>query len=221
MVYWAVEGGREISCPAAADFLHLGRPVRIYRVCTAILGLSVAASAFGQTPDSVRDFSTLTVRGAAGPQHTDDRLARFYTPGTALSLEAGTPFQIGELSASVARAKYQSVGSMHPDFTSLTAALGWRYLLTSRAVDAGLGVHFGAMQFAFRDSVIDPGQRDEREVLMGVNALLSVHVASHVSAIVEGSYSHVWLHVPVHIASLTVGLGYSATMPAWLRDFLR
>lgn len=194
--------------------------MRIYRVGAAIL-VSVATPALGQAPDNVRDFSTLTVRAAAGTQHADERLSRFYTPGTALSLEAATPFQIGELSATFSRAKYESVGSVRPDFTSLTATLAWRYLLTSRVADAGLGVHFGTTQFAFRDTVIDPGQRNEREVLMGVNGLLSVRVMSPLSAFVEGSYSHVWLHVPVHVASLTVGLGYSATMPGWLRDFLR
>jgi hypothetical protein len=166
-------------------------------------------------------FSSITLRGGAVRFSADSRLSNYYTPTTGFVVEASTPFELGELAVTGERATFTSVGGSIPAFHGTLAMLAWRYpRRVFGPVSARLGAHAGAMQFSFQDSVIDAGLRKERELVMGVSGSLEARVASGLSAFVMGEYSHVWLHVPVHLARISAGIGYTASTPAWLRNFL-
>jgi hypothetical protein len=167
-------------------------------------------------------FSRLTLRGGATRFSADSRLSRYYTPATGFLVEVSTPFEFGELAVTGERATFTSVGAAHPDFHGTLGMLAWRYPQhLFGPISAALGAHAGAMQFSFQDTVINAGLRKERELLFGVNGSLEARIVSGVSAFVMGEYSHVRLHVPVHLARLSVGVGYTTSTPIWLRDFLR
>ncbi|HET7374503.1 MAG TPA: hypothetical protein VFJ20_14030, partial [Gemmatimonadaceae bacterium] len=120
------------------------------------------------------------------------------------------------------RATFTSVGAVHPDFHGTLGMLAWRYpRRLFGPISAALGAHAGAMQFSFQDTVINAGLRKERELVLGVNGSLEARIVSGLSAFVTGEYSHVRLHVPVHLARLSAGVGYTVPTPVWLRDFLR
>lgn len=186
----------------------------------AALGLLLAASVEAQSARPAA-FSSLTLRAGATRFSVDSRLSRYYTPKTGFVIEASTPFEFGELALTGERATFTSVGSVIPDFHGTLALLAWRYpRRLFGPVSGRAGLHAGVMQFSFQDSLINAGLRKERELVMGVNGSLETQVVSHVSAFIMGEYSHVWLHVPVHLARFSGGIGYAASTPAWLRNFL-
>lgn len=186
----------------------------------AMVGLSLGSSLLAQTTRP-RAFSSLTIRAGATRFSPDSRLSGYYSAQTGFVVEASTPFEFGELALTGERATFSSDGGLHPDFHGTLALLAWRYpQRLFGPVSAALGTHAGVMQFSFQDTLINAGLRKERELTMGVSASLEARVLSRLSAFVMGEYSHVWLHVPVHLARVSAGLGYTATTPAWLRNFL-
>lgn len=187
----------------------------------AVLGLTTRAEARAQAvrPDA---FSSLAIRAGVTRFSADSRFSRYYTPETGFVIEASTPFEVGEFALTGERATYTSVGGVNPDFHGTLALLAWRYPQhLFGPVAARFGAHAGVMQFSFQDTVINAGLRKERELVMGVNGSLEAHVASGFLAFVMGEYSHVWLHVPVHLARLSAGFGYAVESPAWLEHFLK
>lgn len=188
---------------------------------TVAIVSTLSRAALAQTGRQ-ESFSQLTLRGGATRFSADSRLSRYYTPETGFLVEVSTPFEFGELAITGERATFTSVGAVHPDFHGTLGMLAWRYpRRLFGPISAALGAHAGAMQFSFQDTVINAGLRKERELVLGVNGSLEARMVSGLSAFVMGEYSHVRLHVPVHLARLSAGVGYTAPTPVWLRDFLR
>ncbi len=189
--------------------------------CTLALVPIIGAGA--QATSDGGPFSQVSVRVGVLGQRVDRRLAQLYSPSTGWAAEVSSPADAGELALAVERATFRGIGeNPHPDFHGTVGMLKWRMPLpTVGPFTAALGVHSGVMQFSFQDTVIVAGLRKEREALFGVDALASVRLARHVSAYVAAEYTHVWLHVPVHLTPVSAGIGYTLTTPGWLRDFLR
>lgn len=188
---------------------------------SAVLGVSPAGRLRAQTtrPDA---FSSLTIDAGATRFSTDSRLSRYYTPETGFLVEASTPFALGELALTGERATFTSLGGVNPDFHGTLALLAWRYpVRLFSGGSAKLGAHTGVMQLSFQDTLINAGLRKERELVMGVSGSLEARIVSRLSAFVMAEYSHLWLHVPVHLARISAGLGYTTPTPGWLRDFLK
>ena len=176
----------------------------------------------GQTTTETAPFSRLTIRVGIAWQSTDDRLGRLYHPSTGYGAEVAAPFDVGEFALALERATFTGLApSPHPDFHGTGGTLKWRMPVNVGPLTIAPGAHAGAMRFSFQDTAIAPGLRKEMELLFGVNAIASVRLPANFSAFVSGEYSHVHLHVPVHIASVSGGLGYSLATPGWLRDFLQ
>lgn len=194
----------------------------MHRFTNAVaLGLCLGSSVRAQTARP-EPFSAVTIRGGATRFSVDSRLSRYYSPETGFVIEASTPFELGELAVTGERGTFASVGGANPDFHGTLALLAWRYpQRLFGPVSARLGAHAGVMQFSFQDSLINSGLRKERELVMGVSGSIELRVLSRVSAFVMGEYSHVWLHVPVHLARVSGGVGYTLSTPAWLRNFLK
>ncbi|HEV8497559.1 MAG TPA: hypothetical protein VGQ56_11885 [Gemmatimonadaceae bacterium] len=179
-------------------------------------------AAQGQTTANATPFSRLTIRAGVAWQATDDRLRRFYRPSTGYAAEVAAPFDVGEFALSLERATFTGLApNPHPDFHGTVGTLRWRMPVNVGPLTIAPGAHAGAMRFSFQDTAIAPGLRKEMELLFGVNAIASLRLPANFSAFVSGEYSHVHLHVPVHIASIAGGLGYSLATPGWLRDFLQ
>jgi hypothetical protein len=203
------------------------RPVNVRTLYSICLVASVATwttdAAQSQTPASPAPFSRLTLRAGAVWQQTDNRLGRFYSPSRGYGAEVSAPFDVGEFALAVERATFTGLApSPHPDFHGTVGMLKWRMPLPNLGpFTIAVGAHAGAMRFSFQDTAIAPGLRKEMELLFGVNAIANVRLPANFSAFVMGEYSHVHLHVPVHLAPVSAGLGYSLTTPGWLRDFLQ
>jgi hypothetical protein len=197
---------------------------RIIRIVSVVASAAAwATDAHGQTSGSPTPFSGITVRGGVLWPKTDSRLAQFYRPSTGYSVELSSPFDVGEFALALERATFTGrAPNPHPDFHGTVGMLKWRVRLPNVGpLTISVGAHAGAMRFSFQDAAIAAGLRKEMEVLFGVNAMGNVRLPAHFSAFVMGEYTHVHLHVPVHLAPVSAGLGYSVTTPGWLRDFLQ
>lgn len=190
------------------------------RAC--ILASLAIQGAYSQAPDTL-PFSRLTIRAGALWQTTDSRFARLYSPSTGYSAEISAPFNVGEFALAFERATFTGLApTPHPDFHGTVGVLKWRMPLPRLGpFVAAVGVHAGAMQFSFQDTVVAAGLRKEMEEVFGVNASAAVRLPANFSAFVMGEYTHVHLHVPIHTVPLSAGLGYSLNTPGWLRDFLQ
>ena len=74
---------------------------------------------------------------------------------------------------------------------------------------------------AFDDTIINPGLRNEKELMLGMTAEAGFRVIGAWSLAAQASYDHVHLHVPTHLLSLQAGVRYTAQLPAWLQEFMR
>lgn len=195
--------------------------VNVRLSCALVVLAMVRAGA--QTATDGGPFSRVAFRAGVLRQAVDTRLAKLYSPASGWAAEASSPADIGELALAVERATFRSAGAdPHPDFHGTVGMLKWRMPLpTVGPFMIAAGAHAGLMQFSFQDTAIVEGLRKEREMLFGVNALGSIRLTRHLSAFVAAEYTHVWLHVPVHLTPVSAGIGYTATTPGWLREFLR
>jgi hypothetical protein len=208
--------------PRPAVPLGIRRAASVLSLVSAFATSNVVA-AQDKSPTRSAPFSRLTIRAGALWQTTDDRFGRLYSPSTGYSVEVSMPFDVGEFALAAERATFTGLApSPHPDFHGTVGMLKWRVALPNVGpLTVALGAHAGAMRFSFQDTVIAPGLRKEMELLFGVNAVGSVRLPANFSAFAMGEYTHVHLHVPVHIMPLSVGVGYSISTPGWLSDFLR
>jgi hypothetical protein len=176
-----------------------------------------------QTATDGGPFSHVAFRAGVLRQSVDTRLAKLYSPASGWAAEASVPADIGELALAVERATFRSAGvDRHPDFHGTVGMLKWRMPFpTIGPFTIAAGAHAGLMQFSFQDTAIVEGLRKEREMLFGVNAIGSLRLTGHLSAFVAAEYTHVWLHVPVHLTPVSAGIGYTASTPGWLREFLQ
>jgi len=218
---------RNTSSPVA-DFVHGSgavnfRTIHLASIATVVLTTWPVGPAHAQAPDSRPAFARLTIRAGALWQATDSRFSALYKPGTGYSGELTMPFDVGEFALALERATFTGQEpNPHPDFHGTVGMLKWRMPLPSVGrFTIAVGAHAGAMRFSFQDTAIAPGLRKEMEMLFGVNALGSVRLPANFSAFVMGEYTHVQLHVPLHLAPLTAGFGYTLITPVWLRDFLQ
>jgi hypothetical protein len=213
-----------------AGFVHRRPAVTlgIRRAASALslviaVATSIVATAGGQATNASGPFSQLTIRAGALWQATDDRFGHLYSPSTGYSMEVSMPFDVGEFALAAERATFTGLApSPHPDFHGTVGMLKWRVALPNLGpVTFAVGAHAGAMRFSFQDTVIAPGLRKEMELLFGVNAVGSIRLPANFSAFAMGEYTHVHLHVPLHVMPLSVGIGYRLATPGWLSDFLR
>lgn len=212
-----------------AEFVHCRPAVNLgirraaYIIFSASLATWTAASARGQSSQGGTPFSRLTIRVGALWQSTDSRFAKLYSPSTGYSAELAMPFNVGEFALAAERATFTGLEpTPHPDFHGTVGMLKWRMPLPNVGpFTVAIGAHAGAMRFSFQDTVIAPGLQKEMELLFGVNAIGSVRLPANFSAFAMGEYTHVHLHVPLHLTPLSVGVGYSLSTPGWLRDFLQ
>lgn len=184
-----------------------------------LCGITPAAVARAQTPEpySVAGIGVFALTSPArGP------LSEFYTGGSGEGIELSMPLDAGTATLFASRVPYSGKSATYRNFTATEALIGWSLQapLHSR-FSAGAGVRAGEFMMAFDDTVIAPGLRDEKELLLGFTADAALRIAGPISLTARGSYDHVYLHVPTHFLSGQAGIRYTLTLPEWLRGVMR
>jgi hypothetical protein len=177
------------------------------------------AFAGAQTPEP---YSVAGISAFALSNPPRGALAQYYTAGTGAALEFAMPLDAGTASVTAARVPYRGKSAAYNNFTATEALFGWSLMLPLHSrLSVGAGVHAGEFMMAFDDDVINPGLRNEKELLLGVKAAGAFRIAGPLALAAQASYDHVYLHVPTHFLAVQAGLRYTATLPQWLREFMQ
>lgn len=190
--------------------------IRIWGAIAIVL-VPVIAAAQSPAPYSAVDVTASALRSPPrGP------LAIYYTGGSGYALDLALPLPVGTATLTGASIPFHGMLDSYRDFTATEALLGWGLALPLHGrVTARAGLRAGEFMMAFDDTIITPGLRDEKELMLGVTGEAAVRIAGPWSIAAQASWDHVHLHVPTHFLSLQAGLRYTAGLPGWVQEFLR
>jgi hypothetical protein len=194
--------------------------MRAFTLVAVLLALSAYTTVEAQGPGA---YSELTFRASGVRVPTLSRLGPYYDAATGARFEVETPLEFGDLTLELSRVPFHAINpAAQRSFQATTIAADWRVpLVATTRVHGALGVRAGTFVMSFDDSLIDPGLRREEELLLGVSAKMNVGVYRRFGLTVAGTYDHVWLHVPLHLTTFSVGVDYAVSTPHWLRELLQ
>lgn len=182
--------------------------------------LAVApAIAAAQSPAA---YSIVDITASA--LHSPPRVpfANYYSGGSGYALDLALPLPVGVATLTGASVPYRGMLDSYRNFNATEALLGWGLALPLHGrLSARAGLRAGEFMMAFDDTVIAPGLRDEKEMMLGVTGEAALRVAGRWSLAAQASWDHVYLHVPTHFLSLQAGLRYTASLPEWVQEALR
>jgi hypothetical protein len=191
---------------------------RLCWVCSLALALVPGLAA----AQSSAPYSTVDITASALHSPPRAPLANYYTGGSGYALDLALPLPVGVATLTGASVPYHGMLDAYRNFTATEALLGWELALPLNGrVSARAGVRAGEFMMAFDDTIITPGLRDEKELMLGVTGEAAVRIAGRWSVAGHASWDHVYLHVPTHFLSLQAGLRYTASLPDWVQEFLR
>ena len=182
-----------------------------------VAGLLVATTAAAQ--DS--SFTTLELRGAALRLPTVGHIGDDWRPKTGAQVELASNVGRGEIALAIGRVEFDpSTG--RPPFKETLISLGWTYPVIRRAaVEVSGGARLTDVRFHFDDPSMVAGLRNEEEQMISALARGRVIVSRRISAFVESSYGTLLTSTRSPTVSVAAGVQADATMPRWLREFLR
>lgn len=133
-----------------------------------------------------------------------------------------TPFYFGNTQFGVTYMSFSAKSDDHPDFYSLLLYLQWGYkfslpLNSSLAINASTGLF--QMNFDDNDLYVDPGLLSERELSVGLNALLSYSIYNDWHLNLQLNYLNVFTYKKIQLIILGLGISKTFPSPQWLKDF--
>lgn len=142
-------------------------------------------------------------------------------PAAAGRLEA--PFYGGRARVSLRASAYASSDAeARPDFTFVTATVGWTRSLDLGRASVGAGALVGATQFRFgEDERFSGNLTNEAEAVVGALARVDVPVAGRVALWAEAEALRVALASPRTIGLVSAGLSLRLDAPRWVQAVLR
>ena len=120
-----------------------------------------------------------------------------------------TPFYFGETQFGITYTSFSAKSVVQPDFTSLLFYLQWGYKLNlplnfSLALNASAGLL--QMNFDDFELEVDPGLLFERELTMGLNALLSYSICNDWYLNLQLNYLNVFTYKNIQLINLGFGI---------------
>lgn len=133
-----------------------------------------------------------------------------------------TPFYFGKTQFGITYMSFSAKSDDQPDFNSLLLYLQWGYkfglpLNSSLALNASTGLF--QMNFDDSDLYVDPGLLSERELTVGLNALLSYSIYNDWYLNLQLSYLNVFTYKKIQLINLGLGISKTFRSPQWLKDF--
>ena len=132
-----------------------------------------------------------------------------------------TPFELGTLSAIVGRVGYDgSPGRPAYTATLLLGGVGTRPQRLG-PLRASVGVRFGSYRMRFDDPDIDPGLRNENEMIVLGAARLDLSLGGGLSLFGDASTGALLLSTRTRMTFAAAGAAYTMRTPRWLGTLLK
>jgi len=190
-----------------------------YTLKLAVPLLLAPAFARAQRP---APYSLVDITASADRSAPRGAFGGYYTGGSGYALDLAMPLPVGVVTLTAAHVPYHGMLEAYRDFTATEALFGWGLALPKRGrLSARAGVRAGEFMMAFDDTVITPGLRNEKELMLGATAEAALRIAGPWSIAAQASWDHVHLHVPTHLLSLQGGLRYTLGLPDWIQEIVR
>lgn len=138
------------------------------------------------------------------------------------AIRVSTPFYVGSAAATIQILEFDARSPDQPPFGMRTYALEWSLEgAVAGGVTLGAGIQAGAASMTFDDDGRFWQNVDENEFVAGLQAGLSVGGRRGAGATLRGTHRRLFTRHPIDLTSLTVGIHYTFTTPAPIRDFLQ
>jgi hypothetical protein len=132
------------------------------------------------------------------------------------------PFYFGNTQFGITYTSFSAKSDLQPDFNSILLYLQWGYKINlpanfSFAFNASAGLF--QMNFDDFDLDVDPGLLSERELALGVNAVLSYSFYNDWNLNFQLSLLQVFTHKKIELINFGFGISKTFSSPGWLKDF--
>ena len=151
-----------------------------------------------------------------------DGVHDLWRPAHGVHLRVSTPFYAGEVAVTVQVVDFEARGAGQPDFRGITRVAEWSAIAPLAAgVRAFGGMQVGAFDMVFRGPMVDTGNADENELLVGAQAGVRARVAGPVSIVAMVSRRRVLTNIPIDLGHASVAIQYTLETPGWIREALQ
>lgn len=133
-----------------------------------------------------------------------------------------TPFYFGETQFGITYTSFSARSADQPDFSSLLFYLQWGYKFSLPLnLSVALNTSAGLFQMNFDDSdlTVDTGLLTERELAIGLIALLGYSLYTDLQLNLQLSYYNVFTKKNIQLVNLGFGVSKTFSSPQWLKDF--
>ncbi|MBT8379956.1 MAG: hypothetical protein KJN64_12085 [Ignavibacteria bacterium] len=133
------------------------------------------------------------------------------------------PFYFGTTQFGLTYTSFSAKSDQQPDFESFLFYLQWGYkfnLLANFSLAFNTSTGLFQMNFDDFDLEVDPGLLSERELVMGVNTVISYTFYKDWNINFQLLYLHVFTHKKIELVNLSLGISKTFLSPKWLKEFL-
>ena len=199
--------------------------MRLAAIVLAIIFKSATAGSVAAQagPDAASQpappYSELRIRLAGARNVNRQAIHDFWKAGTGGELAIATPFYLGSIGVGATVIPFRARDVGRPSFRALLLGVDWRGEL---AVVGPLRARVAGRVGDFVVLIENPDVwlDSESELFVGGELSAAVALRRGLSAVVAGSFAHVYTRPSLDLAVLTLGLEYAARTPRWLRAIL-
>ena len=174
------------------------------------------------TAERAAPYSAVSVRLSTLRVTSLGRLKDYYRADPGQIIEVETPFERGVFGFLFARIPMRSTQPYTKDFRAELIGVNWR----TAAVAAGplrvsIGTRMATFRMTFNDSTKSSGLRNEEELSIGLTGHVTARATSFLALAASTTYSHVFLHVPEYLSTVTVGVEVTHRLPKTIQNVLK
>ncbi len=172
--------------------------------------------------DTAHAFKSVTFRINLVTNTNRNLLHHYWKPWAGGEAEIEVPFYAGNMRAGLHLYQYNGRHEEYPDYLTSYLYIGWGVEISLFSQIGWFnGIRLGSYQMSFDDTDINPTQRVESELGVGIDSGLNLKLSSRWHGHVGLGYIVVFTHKKLELINLSIGVSYTIDAPAWLTEFLK
>jgi len=169
-----------------------------------------------------KTFQSATFRINLVTNINRNTLHQYWNPLLGGEAEIETPFYAGEIRVGLHLYQFNGKTDDYPDYLVGFFYIGWGVEIPLISQLGWFnGIRLGSYQMGFDDTDINPTQRVESELAVGIDTGLNLKLSSRWQGHVGIGYIAVFTQKKIELLNLSVGISYTINSPDWLREFLK
>jgi len=171
---------------------------------------------------SNKAFESISFRINLLANSNQNSLHRYWEPLFGGEAEIEMPFYEGQMSAGLQLFQFTGRKEKFPDYLVSFIYLRWGVEITLFSqVTWFNGIRLGSYQMRFDDTDINPTQRVESELGVGIDSGLNLKISSKWYGHVGIGYVVVFTYKKLELLNLSLGISYTIDAPSWMKELLK